>query len=61
MKKRTVAEFMTRSVVTIGREAKVAHAHKLMRAHKIRHLPVIERKKLVGLVSMHDLHLLETL
>jgi len=61
MKQRTVADFMTRSVVTISRHATLAYAHRLMRSRRIRHLPVIDRKKLVGIVSMHDLHLLETL
>ncbi len=61
MKQRTVADFMTRSVVTIGRYATLAYAHRLMRSRKIRHLPVLDHKRLVGIVSMHDLHLLETL
>lgn len=33
----------------------------MMRAHGIRHLPVVEGDTLVGLVSRGDLHLFETL
>jgi acetoin utilization protein AcuB len=57
----TVAQFMTRSPVTIGPEESLATAHRKMRAHRVRHLPVVRRGKLVGLVSMGDLHLIETL
>lgn len=36
-------------------------AHAIMRKQGIRHLPVCEHGKLVGLVSAGDLHLVETL
>ena len=39
----------------------MADAHALMRSHKIRHLPVLDGGKLVGVVSERDLHLIETL
>lgn len=32
-----------------------------MREHRIRHLPVVDGNRLVGLVSERDLHLMETL
>jgi acetoin utilization protein AcuB len=32
-----------------------------MRGHKIRHLPVLEGGRLVGIVTERDLHLIETL
>jgi acetoin utilization protein AcuB len=52
---------MTRSPHSIGRDQPLARAHAMMRAHKIRHLPVLDGGTLVGLLSERDLHLLETL
>ncbi|WP_063934822.1 CBS domain-containing protein [Archangium violaceum] len=56
-----VDDFMTRVVHTIGAQSPLAEAHRLMNEHAIRHLPVLEGGKLVGMVSMRDLHLIETL
>jgi len=58
---RTIREFMTVSPHTIAIERTLSDAHKLMREHGIRHLPVLEGGRLVGMVSQRDLHLLETL
>jgi acetoin utilization protein AcuB len=52
---------MTRSVHTIGTQSPLSEAHRLMNEHAIRHLPVLEGGRLVGVVSMRDLHLVETL
>jgi acetoin utilization protein AcuB len=52
---------MTRQPWTIRKDAMMSQAHELMRAHRIRHLPVLEGARLVGIVSDHDLHLIETL
>jgi acetoin utilization protein AcuB len=56
-----VDDFMTRLVHTIGSQSPLSEAHRLMNDHAIRHLPVLEGGKLVGVVSMRDLHLIETL
>jgi acetoin utilization protein AcuB len=56
-----IENFMTQVVHTIGRKRTLAEAHVTMRELKVRHLPVIERGKLVGIVSLRDLHLVETL
>ncbi|WP_239014543.1 CBS domain-containing protein [Archangium violaceum] len=56
-----VDDFMTRGVHTIGTQSPLSDAHRLMNEHAIRHLPVLEGGKLVGVVSMRDLHLIETL
>ena len=56
-----VDDFMTRSVHTIGTQSPLIEAHRIMNEHAIRHLPVLEGGKLVGVVSMRDLHLIETL
>lgn len=56
-----ISRFMTRQPWTIRKDATMSEAHRMMREHRIRHLPVTEGGKLVGLVSERDLHLIETL
>jgi acetoin utilization protein AcuB len=56
-----MSRYMTRQPWTIRKDAKMSQAHELMRAHRIRHLPVLEGGRLIGIVSDRDLHLLETL
>jgi len=56
-----IDKYMTPSPYSIGKEQSLAQAHHLMRAHQIRHLPVLSAGKLVGVVSDRDLHLIETL
>jgi len=56
-----MSRYMTTQPWTIRKDAKMSQAHELMRAHRIRHLPVLEGGKLVGIVSDRDLHLIETL
>jgi acetoin utilization protein AcuB len=57
----TIDMYMTRAPHTIEPERPLADAHRMMRTHGIRHLPVVEGETLVGLVSQGDLHLFETL
>jgi acetoin utilization protein AcuB len=52
---------MSRMPWTIDREESLTTAHELMRKHQVRHLPVTAEGKLVGLLSLRDLHLIETL
>jgi len=56
-----ISRYMTRQPWTIERSATLNAAHQLMRSHAIRHLPVMDAGKLVGIVSERDLHLIETL
>jgi acetoin utilization protein AcuB len=56
-----VSEFMSLQTHTIGRDQNLTTAHRLMRAHQIRHLPVLDGGKVVGIVSQRDLHLMESL
>ena len=56
-----IENFMTRSVHTIGTKSPLAEAHRMMNDHGIRHLPVLEGGRLVGMLSQRDLHLIETL
>lgn len=52
---------MTPQPVTIGRKESLTTAHRLMREHGVRHLPVLEHGDLVGIVSQRDLLFLETI
>lgn len=56
-----VSRYMTASVHTIGIDQSLLIAHEVMRANHIRHLPVLDEGELVGVVSIGDLHLIETL
>src|SRR5258708_9772422 len=53
--------FMTTTPHAIGSDQTLALAHKMMREHQIRHLPVLRGGKLVGVLSQRDLALIETL
>src|SRR5574337_32220 len=57
----SVSHYMTAQPWTIERTATLAEAHRTMREHAIRHLPVLSAGDLVGIVSQGDLHLLETI
>jgi acetoin utilization protein AcuB len=57
----TVDKYMSPTPHTIGPTQSLDKAHAIMRAHNIRHLPVLDGGKLVGLVSDRDLKLVETL
>lgn len=56
-----IRKFMTHAPLTIGQEQTLNVAHEVMREHRVRHLPVLEGGKLVGVLSQRDLHLIETL
>jgi len=46
-------EVMTKNVVTIGKEATIEEARRLIVSHRIRHLPVVDQEgKLIGLLSV---------
>ena len=51
-----VSAFMTPGPHTIGRDQTLAVAHRLVREHGIRHLPVLHGGKQVGDQSQRDLH-----
>jgi len=50
-----VHELMTPDVTTCAPSDRIEAVMGIMTAHRIRHLPVMEGKRLVGLVSMGDL------
>ena len=52
----TIDQVMTKNVVTIGEEASLEEARRLVISHGIRHLPVVNRKgELTGLLSVRKL------
>jgi len=60
MTEMTIRDYMTPQPITVGRDQPLAVAHKLMRQRRIRHLPVLHAGVLVGVLSMRDLHFLES-
>ena len=56
-KKLKVSEIMTRDVITVTGEDTVVHCVALMRKHHVRHLPVVEAGRAIGMVSLRDLFL----
>jgi CBS domain-containing protein len=50
-----VHELMTPEVTTCSADDRIDQVMAIMTAHRIRHLPVMEQGRLVGLVSMGDL------
>jgi CBS domain-containing protein len=51
-----VGEVMTREVLTCRPETRLNEARKVMKDKRIRHLPVVERDKVVGMISIGDLN-----
>lgn len=50
-----VKDWMTSKVVTITPYTTLTEAHRLMTEYKIRRLPIVESKKLVGIVTRGDI------
>ncbi|GIW71971.1 MAG: hypothetical protein KatS3mg102_1513 [Planctomycetota bacterium] len=49
-----VSRWMSRNVVTVKPSDRLVDAFEKMREHRIRHVPVVERGRLVGIVSDRD-------
>jgi CBS domain-containing protein len=50
-----VAEIMTADLITVSPEDTVDECMQIVTHHRIRHLPVLDRGKLAGIVSIGDL------
>jgi acetoin utilization protein AcuB len=57
----TLRQYMTGAVHTIAPSRSLAAAYGMMRRHRIRHLPVVEAGKVVGLLSERDVRLVDSL
>ena len=53
--KAPVSDFMTKTVITAGKDDTTDKLMSEMTIHRFRHMPVVERGRLVGLVSIGDL------
>ena len=49
-----ISEVMSRSLITIGPDASLKEAARVMSSNKIRRLPVLKQNKLVGIVVASD-------
>jgi acetoin utilization protein AcuB len=56
-----VGSYMTRSPHSVDADQTLAQARSLMHEHRIRHLPVLRRGQLVGIISDRDLHIVGAL
>lgn len=56
-----INKYMTTTPHTVGKDQTLEVAHKMLREYQIRHLPVLEGGKLLGILSDRDLNLIESL
>jgi CBS domain-containing protein len=49
-----VGDIMSRSIISCGPEDTMQEARQRMKRHRLRHVPVVENGKLVGLISISD-------
>ena len=56
-----VREHMTPSPLTIGPTSSLSKAVKLMRENHVRHLPVVDGGRVVGVLSQRDILIMESL
>lgn len=50
-----VTEIMSKTLITVSPNQSLYEAEKLFNRHNIRHLPVVENERLVGMISHTDL------
>lgn len=53
--KKSVADLMTKTVITCHPDDSIEHAMAAMNSHHIRHLPVVDTDQLIGVISLRDL------
>lgn len=50
-----IRDIMTTNVVSISSTTSLADARRIMDVHRVKHLPVIDKEKLVGMVTLNAL------
>ena len=50
-----VSTIMTKNIITLNSTDKLDAAERLFKKHNIRHIPVVEGKKIIGMLSLTDL------
>jgi CBS domain-containing protein len=54
-KETSVRDIITREIITVTPEYTVEDCMRLMTEHRVRHLPVVEGTKAIGIISIGDL------
>jgi CBS domain-containing protein len=49
-----LGEVMTKELITVTKDYKIDQCMEIMTEKKIRHLPVLENKKIIGIISIGD-------
>ena len=50
-----ISSIMTTQLITINPEDSLQHAYDILRSKRIHHLPVVEGRKLVGIITTYDI------
>ena len=50
-----IRDIMTTNVVSVPSTTSLADARRIMDVHQVKHLPVIDKEKLVGMVTLNAL------
>lgn len=50
-----ISSIMTKDVITVSPDATLREVKKILFSNRIHHLPVVEKNKLVGIISTYDL------
>ena len=53
--KTLIREFMTEGAITVSRDASLREAHRLLVTHSIGRLPVVDGRRIVGIITRTDL------
>lgn len=51
----SVDSIMTKNLITLKPDDELSHAESLFKKHKIRHIPVVEKGQIIGMLSYTDL------